>query len=244
MYSRGLFVLFFAFLGFVNAKAQEYPVWFFHQGTVNCRTLAVGYAEHSPQNDSTISYAFRNAAVNFAAFKCVTVKGGQTFWGTEAGKYRIHSSTQEVIDEVEVKKAQDLLRIIDFAEINGCMIVLAMDSNYSIPDFYKERVNLLRFNSPHWTEEIPKMPGFIFAVGLAPKYYYQSSSWIEAEWMARRNLARSLHSELKAVQKSSGEGESLEQLSSDVLLQNVEVVERWLDIREQLYYVLIRGKVN
>jgi hypothetical protein len=244
MYSTGLFVFLIAFMGFTNSKAQEYPGWFLHQGTVNCRIRSVGYAEHSPLKDSTISYALQNAAVNCAAFQFITAKGEQTFWGTEAGKYRMHSSTQEVIDEGEVKKAQDLLRVIDYVEVDGCTIVLAVDSKCTIPDIYKERVTLSQLNSPHWTEEIPKIPDFMYAVGLAPKYYYQSSSWMEAEWMARRNLARSLHSEVTAVQKSSREGQSLELLTSDVLLQNVEVVERWLDIHEQLYYVLIRSKVK
>ena len=231
-------------MGFTNARAQTYPFWFFHQGSLNCRTIGVGYAEHSPHEDSTRSYALMNAALNAAAFNHGTVKGGQTFWGTEAGKYRTHSSTQEIIDEGEMGEARRILRIIDSFEIDGCMVVLAADSDCTVPGSYTEKAVLSPPISPRWTEEVPKIPGYCYAVGLAPKYYYVSSSWIEAEWMARRNLARALSSDIAGVQKSSGEGQSLERLSSDVILRNVEVVERWLDLREQLYYVLIRIKVN
>jgi hypothetical protein len=211
---------------------------------MNCPEIVVGYANYSPLKDSTLSYAFQDAAVNSSAWRHVTVKGEQTFWGTEAGNYRIQSSTREVIDESDIRKARALLTMVDFAGTNGCMIVLAADTNCNIPALYKERVNLSLLNSPQWTEDIPKSPGFLYAVGLAPQYYYQSSSWKEAEWMARRNLARSLQSKIQGVQKSSREGQSIEQLSSDVVLRNVEVVERWLDIHQQIFYVLIRAKVH
>jgi len=239
---RGLFVL--LLLGWTNAEGQEYPAWFLLQGRVGCRTIAVGYAEHSSLKDSTASYALQNAAVNAAAFTHIVVKAEQTFWGTEAGTYRINSSTLEVLEEGELQRANHVLRRIDVAENNGCMMILAGDSTCIIPDGKRQKVNLSQVSPPHWTEEVPKEPGFVSAVGLAPRYYYESSSWKEAEWMARRNLARSLHSRIKGVQKSAVEGQSLELLSSDVVLKNAEVVERWLDIHQEIFYVLVRTQVN
>jgi hypothetical protein len=241
---KGLFVLIAVIVLAGSGEAQEYPFWFLHQGTVNCSPVAIGYSEKSPQRDSMVSYALANAALNFAAFKSAVIKGEQTYWGTEAGKYRMSALSEEVVDGQEVDRARRFLHAADSFENNGCMIVLGADSGCVISAQCRERIALSLMKSPLWTEEIPKIAGYIYAAGLAPSYYYQSSSWLEAERLARRNLARAISVEIKGMQKFSREGQSVECLQSDVSLQNIEVVERWVDNKANLFYVLIRCKVN
>jgi hypothetical protein len=229
MTSRGWFG--FLVLRCASAEAKEYPVWFIHQGALNCRIFSMGYAAPSPLKDSTISCALQNAAINAAAYERVMVKGEQAFWGTEAGNIRINSATSEFLDSDEIKKVQSVLRVLNYAVSEGCMLVLAGDSNCILSQWQRQRLPILQVPAPRWTEEIPKETNVLYAVGLAPKYYYESSSWSEAEWMARRNLARIVQSNVHGIQKSSVEGQLLEMLSLDVALNHVEVVERWLDVQ-------------
>ena len=59
--------------------------------------------------------------------------------------------------------------------------------------------------------------------------------------MARRNIARSLLIEIKALEKSTArEGQQIRGEEVAVTLRNLQVVARWRDVGKQIFYVLVR----
>lgn len=118
--------------------------------------------------------------------------------------------------------------------------VLAAEGDVAIPDSMRSIVKCGR-REPGWVEAIPQGGGYVYAEGVAPQYFYESSSWEAAEKRARFNLARNIKVTLETMQKvndQSGQEIRSEEVSED--LRDIEVVYRWRDAAYGLYYVLIR----
>jgi hypothetical protein len=75
---------------------------------------------------------------------------------------------------------------------------------------------------------------------MAAEYFYESSSWLMAEYTARRELARSVSSILKSLQRVSTVGEEVRDETVRCRLSNVSVIERWKDPIKRIHYVLLR----
>ena len=75
---------------------------------------------------------------------------------------------------------------------------------------------------------------------MAPQYYYESSSWKEAERMARRNLARSVYTTVRMLQKSGIQAQGIEHEELRVNLHDISVAARWTDVNARIVYVLMR----
>ena len=105
----------------------------------------------------------------------------------------------------------------------------------------RTRLPLLRTH-PEWSDAPPEDEKYYYAVGVAPQYYYEISFWIEAERIARRNLARTLAVSVRSLQKStSTEGKEMRQENLEVALRNIEVRARWIDTSKKIFYVLSRA---
>jgi hypothetical protein len=245
MNSKGLIVYWHAFLLCTQiTAAQQYPLWFLYQGEIECPRCAVGYAEKTPLSDSIIAYLCNDAARNYATFKNLELKGEQAFLGTEAGKYRISASSIENIQQSDIDESKKTLRVQAKFLVNDCWIGLCCDSNATIAPEWQSSISVYGRPDPQWIDSIPKQSGFIYAVGFAPRYFHESSSWLEAERIARRKLALAATSNLQGVQEHSAQGKDFERSTTAITLRRIQLLERWVDMNNKLYYVLLRYERN
>jgi len=103
-----------------------------------------------------------------------------------------------------------------------------------------QSIDVKRVNAPPWVERIPESSSYWYAVGIAPKYYYETSSWSQAGQEARKYLAFSKGLSIRDVTKVSGSGDSKQVLEVDVELKNIEVIARWRNLKNDLFYCLLR----
>lgn len=222
------------------AYCQSYPSWFLNQGSIKCGSAVVGYASPSFYRDSSISQAAHNAAVNVGRLQMTHISGGQAFWSTEGGTYWMGTSIREEFDTTAAVKALSSQKVLDAFVTLEFVAVLCGDSTCVVDPSLRSTMQI-RALAPPWTESIPRDEQFVYAVGMAPEYYYELSSWQEAERAARLNLARNVYTNIKALQKVSGrEGQEIRNEEMAVTLKQQQIVARWRDPRQKIFYVLIR----
>jgi hypothetical protein len=221
--------------------AQSYPGWFLRQEGMKCPMTAVGYAVPSFYRDSSIAQATRNAAENVGRQTATHVQGGQVFWATEGGTYLMGADFREQYDTGASKSALSSLVPVDTFVTSSIALVLLSDSGCQVDRRILGRL-ADEVEGPAWTETLPLDAKYTYAVGVAPEYYYEVSSWLEAERSARRNLARSVVTEIKSLQKlSAREGQELRSEELSVSLHHIEAVARWRDMEKKIFYVLLRA---
>lgn len=225
----------------LECLTQAYPVWFLNQPGPACGQFVVGYANPSYYPDSAVAQATRNAYVTFARQLQTKVTGGQAFWSTEIGTYWMGSSFREESDTSAIASARSVLKQVGTFVGKGIVAVLMGDSNCSLDRSIQSLIPVPA-TAPVWTESIPQDKQYFYAVGVAPAYYYETSSWTEAERIALRNLARAVHVETKSLQKvsTSEGGQEIRNEELSVTLHKVQTVARWRDLKREVFYVLVR----
>lgn len=216
---------------------SQYPAWFFQQGELLCHSV-VGYANPSIYRDSAIVEAARNGAEIYARMKKTTLMGGQAFWATEVGTYWMGSNFREEFDTSLILSGRTL-NILDSYVSKNIVIVLLSDGSCSKETIRSMRV-VKKQSKPDWVESLPASREYYYGVGSAPEYYFEKSSWTEAERLARRNLGRAVVSDVKALQKMGEQGQEIRDEQLQVTLSNIQIAARWKDPQSSLYYVLAR----
>jgi hypothetical protein len=220
---------------------QTYPAWFLEQGTVCRGRVTVGYADPSYYPDSSISRAAKNARENFGRQWETHVQGGQLFWATEGGTYWMGADFREQFDAAASESALASLVPVDTLVNLSMTLVLLADKGCLLDRSILRRV-AIRPELPPWTETLPQDAREVYAVGVASEYYYEVSSWMDAERNARRNLARSIVVAVASLQKlSSREGQDIRREEVSVNLHHIQVVARWRDRVKGIFYVLLRA---
>jgi hypothetical protein len=80
---------------------------------------------------------------------------------------------------------------------------------------------------------------------LSELYYNELSSWNTAEQHARLNLARRIRLSIQSLQKSTiATGEALQREKISATIRNIEVVDRWRDVKNGAMFVLSRTSLN
>ncbi len=220
--------------------AQSYPYWFLNSAAVKCGKISIGCANISFYPDSAAARAIRTGYKNYARHRTMEINGGQAFWSTEIGMYWMGSNFAEKFDSSAIELAASMLTPLDTLVTENLIGVLLVSSDCELVDQYRRRLSLKGVANPSWIENLPQDNSYIYARGLAPKYYYETSSWREAEKWALLNLARVVNTKLQTVQKVGQEGQEILHEEMSVVLRNVEIVYRWRDLDEQFFYVLVR----
>ncbi len=241
---RRITILFGLLCAFSFAGAQEYPRWFFEEGKLPQQHTAVGYANTSYFVDSAIAQAIRNGQMNYVRQQNCTIVGGQAFWNTEGGTFWMGSNFRETFDTSAILTVgKRLIKITQFIS-PSLVIVLLSDGDSSIDEHWNSRVSLRTARPPNWIQLLPQDSVYFYALGVAPTYYYEGSSWMEAEQMARRNLARNMSLKIQELQKMDASGQEIRNEECSVMLQQVDIIGRWRDNERGVYYVLARIQKN
>lgn len=222
----------------VVGHAQVYPRWFLNP--VGLNGTAAGYTQNFFLQSSSDSAAFMKACENLAQQHYTEFHGGQAYWETEAGVYWMGDNFTEKIDTAFLKDAFSHAKKIANCSTKNMTFVLVSGNELTLPDSMRSTMKCPA-KEPGWVEAIPGSSGYTYAEGVAPQYFYESSSWEAAEKRARFNLARSVKVTLETMQKDedrSGQEIRNEEVSES--LRDIEVVYRWHDVARGLYYVLMR----
>lgn len=235
-----LWACFFILLCCCSARAQEYPGWFLYQGEIPCNSLVVGFSNISYYPDSSASHAIANGWELFARQQWTRVYGGQAFWSTEIGTFWMGADFQEQFDSTAIETARSLLVPLDTLFLQNMTAVLLASPDCTPGSIHPTLLPIRDLKPPGWIEDLPTDHRYLYAVGISPEYYYEKSSWMQAEKMARRNLARSLLIQIKAMQKMARQGQEVRQEQVSVTIHQVQTVARWRDLKKRLFYVLLR----
>lgn len=223
-----------------SCLGQTYPRWFLDPVELNCGLTACGYAQDFFHESSSDSIAFLNACKSIALDHYVKIEGGEAYWATEAGVYWMGNDITETIDSTYLRLALSHFRRLCSYSSRSMTIVLVSASGDSVPSAMRELV-VCPTARPAWVDTLPQGSGYIYAEGVAPEYFYESSSWQSAEKKARFNLARDVKITVQSLtMQNSNSGEDIRNDVVSAELRNIQVVHRWRDAVEGLYYVLVR----
>lgn len=237
---RGILIFFFLLIG--NLLAQDYKAWFINQDKSSDGITSVGYANRSPQSDTSfIQSAFINACENYAHNYRSYISGYKLNRGTDIGTYAIEEIISEEFDSSLFLYAQSSFKIIDTLITGNLVSVIAGSS-----EIKNEFINKAKFqkDSPEWISKLPNENGYLYIVGESEYYHYESSSWLMAEKRGRRYFAAFLDSKIQSVEKvahRSGDSLFREYFASD--LTDVQTMARHYDKKNKIYYVLMRMKI-
>jgi hypothetical protein len=222
--------------------SQDYPRWFTDQGKLDDKTVAVGYAPHYFNTDSAIKIAFKNACENFARNKFLKIKGGQEFWSTEAGIFFLGDDIVESYDTNQYYNAINSFKVFDTLITEDLIVILVFDSNFVSSSISDREIISQNIISREWFKSPPIDSIYYYAIGIAPEYFYETSSWMEAERLARLNLARQIYSKLESIQKFAfQEGQEIRSEEISVILKDVQVIQRLRDVKNKIFSVLVRS---
>jgi len=218
--------------------AQNYPRWFLE--LVDLKGTAAGYTQNYFLQSSSDSAAFLKASQNLAYLHHTEFHGGQAYWETEAGVYWMGDNFTENIDSAFLKNALSHAKKIAEYSNKAMTFVLISENDSTISDSMRATMKC-SMKAPNWVESIPQSADYIYAEGVAPQYFYESSSWEAAEKRARFNLARNIKVTLETMQKvNDRSGQEIRNEEVSESLHDIEVVYRWRDVGRGLYYVLMR----
>ncbi len=168
------------------------------------------------------------------------LSGGESFWETEAGVYWMGNDYSEDVDSSRLAGIPSNVKRVDVFYGKGIVISLAADGDSLLADSMKVVASFSQ-KAPSWVESLPEKPGYIYAIGVSPNYFYESSSWETAEKMARRNLGFNIRVSTQALQKiDENSGQEIRNEGISVELRHFQIAERWKDNSKNLYYVLAR----
>lgn len=233
-------ILIFFFTTAVGCLAQDYPRWFLEPVNLECANVSAGCSRPFLRRESSDSAAYLKACENLAFGHRFEFCGGEAFWHTEAGVFWMGNNFRESTDSVYLRDIVSRAIRLDSYHSDRICIVLASAAACPLPDSMLSVVKCIG-KMPGWVETIPQDQDYVYAEGVAREYFYESSSWEEAERRARFNLARSIRVSMRAMQKADGaSGQEVRDEEVMARLTGAEVVYRWRDVRRSLYFVLMR----
>ena len=225
----------------IAEKSQaEYPAWFLEVPFSYGSEYSIGFCQPCLNSDSSATIARTNAVWSL-------VKQSRLLVTTEAGIARNNTEvfhggedTKLTIDSTLLENYYDASTIIEKFYYGNMLIVLVGPSDKIPPQGKDEN------SYGDWTLELPADDSYYYSMGIAPEYYYETSSWIEAENIAVTDMAKQISVDIKALGKYYDS--DVYQISSEkgsAVLRNWGIAARKYDEDKKTYYVLIKmGKVQ
>lgn len=218
-------------------KYSIYPRWFWKMPHNPNAVFAVGYAQTYFYPDSSVKEATENGIKSLAKSVSVRIKGERGFIDTLHGPQFAGEDFQEVLPEGVLDYVKKNHKVIATETVDDITLVLLCIGDAPSLSSAKS------FNSrcPSWISKPPKREGFLYSKGQCTPQYHQEDAWQLAEYDARIDLALSLFAKLRSlVKKLDRNLNTITAVKTDVVLNRVQVIERWLDPKNGIPYVLVR----
>ncbi len=229
-----LHILLFYLVG-CTAKIQTHsekeillPAWFWDSPA----STAVGYS--LPHQDSEDAYAdaFRDAAWRLFCDERCRVAGEKAVASSPEGTMQMGSTLQIEVDSSGFEAFSKSIVRLDSAVTQSMRVVLVGRSNITI-----DRTPV---TAPITALDNGSTP---FGYGSAPLYHHESSSWIEAEYQARLELALQAYSRFKgSSERIDDEILKTSVTGTDVILTNTQTVHRRMDRKNGIVRVWVTGR--
>lgn len=226
----------------VTALAQSYPLWFLREGDLPCTTVVTGLEEATTSAEGVGSAAMKEAYTRAAMNSQCRLTGTIFSWVTEDGMTPMENSVVEVYDTSAAERFSAALVPLDTFRAGGTVGVLLAEGECSVPNALRKRVAMKGAKAPEWVTKGSAWEDkrYLYAAGISEEYYPDVGSWRHAEQMARLFLARSIRMDIASKVTKGGQYQELVSETIDVMLSNIRVAARWLDVKTKTYYVLIR----
>lgn len=208
------------------------PAWFWDTPVLNNAILTVGYSDAFIESDHAFEEAFNNATFRlFSDLRCI-ISGERATASAPDGTMQMGSTICQEIDTTGFAAFQKVIVRLDSMRTPSQLIVLVALSEVQI--------DRTRIQSPGKISEISAHNQAVS--GSAPIYLHESSSWNEAEYNARIELAISLSSEIKAVdQKQNDRIVKTIVTKTNVILSKVQTIHRRIDRENGIVQVWVNG---
>lgn len=217
-------------------EAVRLPGWFWNPPGEEGVELAVGYSTPYYHDSSSYNEAFRDAAIRLWRDRNCRVV-------VQTGSYTEHDRTYHIGERFRLETdttgfstfAQSLVRL-DSCWTDQIVLVLLGTRRVDLSD-------RVEFTAPP-DHALDKDPDRYYGFGFAPEYYWNSSSWREAELDARRSLAQAAALEIKALRESwvndrwSTTRRTITK-DTDVLLRGISTLQRSWDAELGQYIIVV-----
>ncbi len=228
------------------SAADRYPLWFLYPQKYD--GIIVGYSYYGLS-------ALEDAAYMHQAYRDCIVKGHLEIFDVP-GKHNILKNSNYYYwfsDDAVAGLQQNLITLDDytFDIITGDYVAaFAADSSVQVPDSVLHRNDIPR---PEWVDRFYFKEGaYHYGVGMYTAKGRENDGWKTAEeqgiFTILNNLAVKVH---RLLTVNNGTDLSIQHSVQDILfvelyyhLQNIEIVERYPDAENELYYVLVRIPEN
>ena len=229
-----------------SVSGQSLPSWFVHPQELKSR-CSIGIVQTSFFKDSSYFYAFKKACENAIMQKECKVLVRTSFLGTTDKTYWEDYFEKIEFDTSILQDSYTRFKIVDSIQTENITIALiAEKKNININ---RNLINIENEQKPEWIKNIPQLNGFFYSVGQSEDYYFTTSSWDIAEKSAILGLARRKFQYIKSdyTREQSNFLDNVVDLRKEIVfahLKNIEILSRWYDIKNKIYYVLARCDKN
>jgi len=220
----------------VVTESIEYPIWFLKPPVGLTFPTAVGYAEtYRFSHEVSVEEATRDGIEQLAKHISVRIRGEVSAINERQMQY-----FQEIVDDSVKQLVADKHKILA-THIGPKMTVVLLGLGELGAFSNQKTVSLESLPTPSWIEEIPRQKGYLYGSGHCGPRVYHESGWRTAEEDARINLALNFQSYvLQLVKQFNWQVETVSITQTNVVLNRIEVVGRWFDIKAKTYHVLVR----
>lgn len=213
----------FAGSGKPGGLEYELPAWFWKTPEVVGVSFAVGYSAVYEDLQHSFDEAFNDAAWRLYTDLDCRIAGESALSHDAGGAMSLGDNFHFEVDTAGYEGFRaSIARIDSFANDMIAVVIVATR---------EVEVDQRVVPSP----ALPESGGisisrFITAAGVAPLYYYEASSWIEAEHRARIDLALSISSKVKSLKQGIDDiSLSTTVIGTEVHFRNIQTFKRVLD---------------
>ncbi|MCC7430114.1 LPP20 family lipoprotein [bacterium] len=217
---------------------EDYPTWFLTPPKNN-EVLGVGYSEKYFFESGSQKIALENAKQNYSLFSGIEISGERLTANAnfEFGSYDYYE--EKPLNDFSNSK---VFVVSSFVFQDSYFALVGKKENIEIDETFER----LSEKMPLEFIELPDSKDLIYAVGSSQTENFSRDFpvWLEAERNARISLAERICGKLSNLTKvENGFSESFTSTKVEsVTLRNIEVVKRWKDCKQKIYYVLVRTK--
>lgn len=214
---------------------DDYPSWFFHTPT-NGDYYVVGTCQPCLDNDSSVAIAATDAYWQILGMHEVRIKMKSGVTGLDTTYMHLGYDVKLEVDTARFENISKKYKVLKKFYSDQKLLVLVGPENAPKP---KSDYSVDKYGE--WWHEIPDDESYFYAVGSAPKYYYESSSWSRARGNALLGMTGQVESAVNAT--SSYDGRTIRKTyieEGDALLYDWQIVARHFVPSKNSYHVLIR----
>jgi len=203
------------------------PDWFWDTPVNDNALLAVGYSNAYIESDHAFNEAFENAVLRLFIDTNCQIKGERATATSPGGSMHMGSTIQVSKDTLGLAEFKKHVARLDSVRTPEMLIILVSNREMEITrKFIKQPGNPESENA---------------VSGSALIYLQQSSSWIEAERVAREELAISISASVKVVdRKENDRVVKTIVTTTDVMLSDVQTIHRRIDWDNRIVKVWVR----